>query len=288
MPPLPLLLLTLLAPTALSVSLPRQAAPSAPLCTRSDLLLAASAYLNSQTTGSLSPLTAHLASNFTYEQNNLVTSPSSPSSVLATPLTISHHRTIVDLLRCATYTELISLTGAGWVIGTQIHHSLSLSGEGKVVLIDSVASTSGSWLFNATKTLEFVKQEGAWGVIPAGERSPREVIQAAGDAYMDLWSDGTAEARVPWGTPCARLEGGAYTGKGRADDSCRVGVPSNHNQAPNSRRRYVVDVEMGAVSILCVWEHMMNAADSHEFRLEKGKLRYIHTMTECGGRTCKL
>ncbi|KAK0742934.1 hypothetical protein B0T18DRAFT_290766, partial [Schizothecium vesticola] len=279
--------LTLLAPTAHSLSLPRQTAPSAPPCTRPALLLAADAYIASQTAGTLAPLTPFLAAaNWTYEQNNLVLPPTAQSSVLTKPLTISHRRTIVDLVRCATYTELISLTGAGWVIGTQIHHSP----DGKVALIDSVASTTGSWLFNATKTLEFVKQEGAgaWGVIPAGERSPREVIQAAGDAYMDLWSDGGAEARVPWGTPCTRLEGGAYTGKGRADDSCRVGVPSNHNQAPNSRRRYVVDEEVGAVSILCVWEHMMNAADSHEFRLEKGKLRYIHTMTECGGKTCKL
>lgn len=32
----------------------------------------------------------------------------------------------------------------------------------------------------------------------------------------------------------------------------------------------------------------MNAADSHEFRLENGKLRYVHTITECGGKTCKL
>lgn len=45
---------------------------------------------------------------------------------------------------------------------------------------------------------------------------------------------------------------------------------------------------MGSVSIFCVWEHMMMAADNHEFRLENGKLRFVHTMTECGGKTCKL
>jgi hypothetical protein len=45
---------------------------------------------------------------------------------------------------------------------------------------------------------------------------------------------------------------------------------------------------MGSVSIFCVWEHMMMAADSHEFRLEGGKLRYVHTMTVCGGQQCKL
>lgn len=283
--PLHLLLLTLLGTTT-ALILPRQT-PSPP-CTRPSLLLAADAYIASQTTGSLSPLSPFLATNFTYEQNNVVTPPTTPSSVLTRPLAISHNRTIIDTVQCATYTELISLTGAGWVIGTQIHHAPS---SGKILLIDSVASTTGSWLFNASKTLEHVHSEGgaaAWGVLPPGQRSPREVIQAAGDAYLDLWSSATAEARVPWGLPCARLEGGAYTGKGRADDSCKAGIPANHNQAPNTRRRYVVDEEVGSVSILCVWEHMMNAADSHEFRLEGGKLRYVHTMTDCGRRTCKL
>jgi hypothetical protein len=84
------------------------------------------------------------------------------------------------------------------------------------------------------------------------------------------------------------LEGSAYTGRGQPDDSCKAGIPSNHNQAPNTRRRYVIDEAMGSVTIFCVWEHMMMAADSHEFRLENGRLRYVHTMTECGGRQCRL
>ncbi|KAK1827322.1 hypothetical protein QBC39DRAFT_177808 [Podospora conica] len=280
------LLLTLFSTTT-ALSLPRQTTPQPPPCTRSSLLLAADAYVASQTLGSLSPLAPFLAATWTYEQNNLVLpSPTNPTtSVLTKPLPIDHRRTITDTVQCATYTELISVAGQGYVIGTQIRHQ---PGEGgKIVYIDSIASTTGSWLFNATKTLAFAQGE-TWDRIPEGARDAREVIQAAGDAYLDLWSDGGAAARVPWGTPCARLEGGAYTGKGRADDSCKAGIPADYNQAPNTRRRYVVDEEMGSVSILCVWEHMMMAADGHEFRLEGGKLRYVHTMTECGGRTCKL
>ena len=169
------------------------------------------------------------------------------------------------------------------MIGTQIRHDADL----KVTKIDVIASTTGSWLFNSTKTLEFAKQE-KWDIIPEGKRDKRDVIKNAGDAYMDMWSNATAHNYVPWGTPCTRLEGSAYTGKGRPDDSCQPGIPSNHNQAPNSNRRYVIDDWYGTVTIFCVWEHMMNAADSHEFRLEGGKLRYIHTMTECGGKTCRL
>ncbi|KAK0616840.1 hypothetical protein B0T14DRAFT_538596 [Immersiella caudata] len=254
-------------------------------CTREVLLAAADAYVAAQTAGSLDPLKPVLAANWTYEQNNGVVTDPLKSVIATKALKIAHRRTIVDLVQCATYTELIAPENKDpYVIGTQIHHDPA--DTTKIRLIDTVASTTGAWLFDAKETLRYALQE-KWDPIPEGKRDSRELIKAAGDAYMDLWSSSTAEARVPWGTPCTRLEGGKYTGKGRPDDSCKAGVPSNHNQAPNSRRRYVIDESMGSVNILCVWEHMMNAADSHEFRLEGGKMRYIHTMTDCG-RVCRL
>ncbi|KAF2678616.1 hypothetical protein K458DRAFT_316830 [Lentithecium fluviatile CBS 122367] len=249
-------------------------------CDRAVLLKAADAYVASQTAGSIEPLQSVLAGNWTYTENNKVISHT--KGVIHKPLKLDHRRTNTDLVACATYTELISASGP-YTIATQIRHDAA----GKVNSIDTIAATTNSWLFNATKTLEYVKQE-KWDVIPEGMRDKREVIQAAGDAYMSMWDDAHAHERVPWGTPCTRLEGSAYTGKGRPDDSCQPGIPSNHSQAPNTHRRYVIDVEMGSVSIFCVWEHMMMAADSHEFRLENGKLRYVHTMTECGGKPCKL
>ncbi|KAK5654316.1 hypothetical protein OQA88_7494 [Cercophora sp. LCS_1] len=237
-------------------------------CTRESLLAAADAYVAAQTAGSLDPLSGFVAANWTFEENNKVI-PASKSVVATKKLKIDSRRTNTDLVQCATYTELIAADpSAPYVIGTQIRHDSS----GKITLIDSVASTTGSWLFNAAKTLQYAKAE-KWDTIPENKWDSREAIQAAGDAYMDLWSSSTAEAKIPWGKPCNRLEGGAYTGSGKADDSCAVGIPSNHNQLPNTRRRYVIDQSMGSVSILCVWEHMMNAADQHEFRLEGGKLR---------------
>lgn len=79
---------------------------------------------------------------------------------------------------------------------------------------------------------------------------------------------------MPFGTPCVRLEGSAYTGSGSPDDWCTPGIPSNSSQPPNTGRRYVEDQAYGSVSILCLWQHMMDVADSHEFRLEGGTLRY--------------
>ena len=88
---------------------------------------------------------------------------------------------------------------------------------------------------------------------------------------------------VPWGQPCARLEGGLYTAKGAPgvvspEDSCNVGVPEGIEMAD---RQYLVDVERGAVNVFL--KMGANARpDSHTFRVENGKIRYIHTVTNCG------
>ncbi|KAF2873658.1 hypothetical protein BDV95DRAFT_489758 [Massariosphaeria phaeospora] len=263
--------------TSLAVSIPFSSRAD---CTKALLSSAADAYVAAQTAGSITALQPLLSSNFTYEENNKVIPHQ--QGVLHKPLKLDHRRTNYDLVACATYTELVSANGP-YVIGTQIRHAP----DGTIAKIDSVSTTTNAWLFNATKTLEFINKE-SWPPIPAAKRDARAAIQAAGDAYMDMWSSATAHTLVPWGTPCVRLEGSAYTGSGQANDSCQPGIPSNHSQAPNSRRRYVIDEEMGSVHILCVWEHMMNAADGHEFRLEGGKLRFVHTMTECGGKVCRL
>ena len=86
---------------------------------------------------------------------------------------------------------------------------------------------------------------------------------------------------VPWGFPCARTEGGAYTGKGKPTDSCEVGVPSGVNIA---NRRFVVDEVIGSVVAFCTFgaggpNGGSGSPDTHLFRVENGKLRYVHTLT---------
>ncbi|RDL38143.1 uncharacterized protein BP5553_05576 [Venustampulla echinocandica] len=189
---------------------------------------------------------------------------------------IDHNRTILDTTACATYTELIITDSTKpYVIGTQIHHNSTADGILKVVLVDTIASGTGDWLFNATQTLQYVLQE-SWATIPQEKRDSRETLQAVGDAYLDLW--GNPDAPVPWGTPCRRLEGSSYTGKGLPTDSCNVGIPGG-TQPPNTDRRYVIDETVGSVDVLCTFGTMRDAPDSHELRLEGGKLRFVYTMT---------
>ena len=70
-----------------------------------------------------------------------------------------------------------------------------------------------------------------------------------------------------------------HTGKCAPDDACQVGVPIGANIANG---RFVVDETIGVVVAFCAFG-ARNAAgggapDSHLFRVEDVKLRYVHTL----------
>jgi hypothetical protein len=48
-----------------------------------------------------------------------------------------------------------------------------------------------------------------------------------------------------------------------------------------TNRRYIVDLDMGTVVGLVDFGGEKGLPDSHMFRLENGKLRYVHTITVC-------
>jgi hypothetical protein len=206
------------------------------------------------------------------------------AGILSQALKIDFNRTQHDAPQCAAFAEIIVTNPSKpYVIHTQVRLDNTTY---KVAQIDSIITTKGDWLFNVTGTHYWASRE-KWEEIPEGKRDTREVIQAGGDAYCNLFND--KNAKVPWGTPCARLEGGAYTGKGVATDSCNVGVPSGVKLV---NRQYVIDENYGTVDIIMDFGGTAGDVgakglpDSHEFRLEGGKLRYVHTLSSCGGKAC--
>lgn len=102
----------------------------------------------------------------------------------------------------------------------------------------------GDWAFNATGYAYWNYRED-WSLLPEGERSSRAALKTAADAYFDRFDN--ASVRVPFGTPCARLEGGAYTGTGNlTGNTCSLGLPDTTVVVG---RRYVVDESVGVVDI---------------------------------------
>ena len=86
----------------------------------------------------------------------------------------------------------------------------------------------------------------------------------------------------PWGTPCARLEGGAYTNRsGDPHASCELGMPPGVLYI--THRDYLVDEELGVINVFCRFGGREEAPDSHTFRYIDGKFRLIHTLTPIPG-----
>jgi hypothetical protein len=246
-------------------------------CTRETLLALTSAHLTAQTSGQTS-----FAANATYTQNRKSTPLA--SSILSKALKIDHVRAQHDVPQCAAFSEFIVTNAAApYVIATQLRLDNTTNA---LAQIDTIVTTKGDWLFNVTGTYYWAGRE-TWDAIPAAKRDSRAAIKAAGDAYCDVFAD--KSVKVPWGTPCARLEGGMYTGKGQASDSCNVGVPSGVKLV---NRQYVIDEEYGTVDVMMDFAGTAGSVgksglpDSHDFRVAGGKLRYVHTLSSCGGKAC--
>jgi hypothetical protein len=189
------------------------------------------------------------------------------------PRKVDWHRALLDTTACKVFVESVILDEERpMVLATVL-----TNGFFGVSPINNIVTDAGDWQFDAKATYEHARAED-WGPIPAGERMTRQQLIAAADAYLNKFSDKSAE--VPWGMPCARLEGGLYIGGNDPDDTCDVGVPEG---VALTERQYTVDETLGAVNVLLRFGEG-RLPDSHTFRVENGKIRFIHTATNCGDR----
>src|SRR5580658_4540956 len=240
-------------------------------CTREGLQAAADLYIAAQTKGDTAGLP--LAKGLGYVEN--FKSIDINDGLIKKPMKIDHQRTLVDVPTCQTYTEVMVADPASpYALGTRLRVNHGLIAE-----IEMMWTTTGYWGFNIGNYLKYSSAED-WGTIPAGKRDTRATLESAAGAYLDAFLEGKMDL-VPWGSPCNRTEGGMHTGRGGPDDSCQVGVPSGVNIA---NRHFVVDETIGAVVAFCTFgagnaAGGSGAPDSHLFRVENGKLRFVHTLT---------
>ena len=255
------------------------ASQAAAACTRASLQEVTAAYLQAQAAGK--PSLLPLASNVTYLENDATTDIA--KGLLTQAITIDFNRSLYDTEACATFTEITAATNKHpYVIDTKF-----LLTGGKITHVESVIADDGDWLFNAKNHLTYTSKE-SWEPIPAAQRDTRAVIQAAGDAYLNSWGDG--KVPVPYGTPCARLEGGIYTGdKTPTTNTCKM--PEFPQPFKIVKRNYVVDEEGGGVAIFNEFPFIdktkpNGTASVNYVRVEGGKIRYIHETTICATKNC--
>jgi hypothetical protein len=237
-------------------------------CPRSMLQAATESYIQAQKTGDLSKMSLAPKAKFLENMSEIT----KEKGLWNTALPIALHRSIYDVARCKTFTEVIITEGGHpYVLGTRLTVK-----DGKISEIDSLVTDKGDWLFNAEDYLKYSSAED-WPILPVDNRVSRQDLIDAGNQYFDfVFFD--KFIRPPWGTPCARLEGGAYTNTKNDDkDNCQIPGPLGELFIVN--RTYVVDEEMGSVNVFCRFGNSTGMPDSHTFRLVNGRYRWIHTLS---------
>ena len=246
---------------------PAPQAPPKPVCTRQSLQAAVDTYLAAQKAGDSKKMA--FADKVKYLENMGEVAPDKGLWNTALPIALS--RSFLDKDRCKTFSEVIVTEGTHqYVVGTR----LSVD-NGKITAIDSLVSDKGDWLFNANAYLKYSSKED-WVTPKPARASMVELVNAANN-YLDLFSDKVL--RAPWGRPCARLEGGAYTNRtGDPNATCEVGIPPGVLYIVN--RDYVVDEEQSAINVFCRFGNSTSGMpDSHTFRLVNGKIANVHTIS---------
>ncbi len=249
-------------------------------CKRETLQKLADTYIKAQTGGKATMLP--LAKGAYYGENDVAMDIS--KGVVAGPLKIDFTRSFFDTTQCVAFSEVVAATDPHpYVILTR----MEADKKGKVTKMESVVTDAGDWVFGADKYLGFSKGEN-WSEIPKEKRDAREVIKAAGDAYLDNW--GNKDIKVPHGTPCARLEGSAYTGTRSPEaNSCNM----TFGTLNVTNRRYVIDENYGFVVIFHNFPFLdaglpkdPGTPAGQMFRVENGMNRYIHEVTVCTTAGC--
>ncbi|WP_305096735.1 hypothetical protein [Croceibacterium aestuarii] len=241
-----------------------------PTCTMDELKAATTAYVEGQKKGTLAALPLHDKAEYL---QNMKTVPAA-DGLWNTALPVAHAMSFHDPLRCKTFSEVIVTEGTPYVIGTRLYLD-----KGKVIRVDSIVTKKGDWLFNANAYAKYSKAED-WGPLMKYQHTPPAEMIRGANAYLDAFADKFTD--IPWGQPCARLEGGAYTNReGKPDASCEVGIPKGVLYIVN--RDYLIDPEKGVINVFCRFGSSEGGADVHTFRYIDGKIRAVHTLTAIPG-----
>jgi len=240
-------------------------------CTRGGLQSTINKYLDALKSGT--PSAMPLASGVKYIENRIEIPLG--QGIWQAPLDIDFHRSLLDVETCETFTEIIHTGSNPHVLGTRLKIA-----DDKILEIEALVTNRDDWLFNADNYLNYSSKED-WDILPPSQRSDRQTLIKAANAYFDVFSDPSSSSNVPWGIPCARLEGGAYTNPGGDPKASCTGGPPLEGSVQIMNRRFIVDLDMGTVVGLVDFGAKNGWPDSHMFRLENGKIRFVHTLTVC-------
>jgi hypothetical protein len=228
-------------------------------CTRDSLKAVIDSYFVAMAAHDPSPLPVASSLKFTENGQTLALG----KGLWLTAGKLEFHRNLLDTERCGSLTQaVLDENGSPVIFGLRLKLDMQ-----KITEVETYVSRSTEFSFMPQGIVNGASQD--WeGILPADQRSTREVLNAAADAYFDLFSN-TATV-VPFDKPCNRWENGTQTTNG----DCSTGIPGGLNM---THRRYpVADLESGiAVGFVLFGGSLL---DFHMFKLKSGKVQLIQAV----------
>ncbi|MEP7351625.1 MAG: hypothetical protein ABI824_00195 [Acidobacteriota bacterium] len=261
-----------------------------PACSRAGLSATAELYVAAQMQGDTRRLPAKFVPGMGREVSGLPVAVrlgvsenfGTGGGLWGKPLKIDQHRNILDATICEAFTEgLVTDKVDPYAFGTRLHIATEVPGETSDVPRDVVGEIEIVWASKDKRDLDrsfdvdsYLRNSSTedWSDIPAATRDTRDRLQSVANTYLDALLKGQADVE-PWGLPCARPA---------ANGSCQVSVPSGTVNIEN--RHYVIDETIGAIAVFCTLgvdptSGRIRTPDLHVFRVENGKVRYVHAIT---------
>lgn len=230
-------------------------------CTRAALEAAIDAYFDATASHDPSALAVSPSVRFTENAVELELG----DGLWKTAGAVQFHRDALDTERCATVTKaVIENDGTPTIVGLRLKLE-----DGALAEVESYVVDPATGFVPTPQGLIDSAGDDWESLLDPADRSTREELDAAADAYFDLFSNPAAP--VPFGVPCDRLENGFKTTNGRCSD----GVPPSSLQMTH-RRFPVADLESGiAVGFTLFGGSLL---DFHMFKLTSGEIRFINAV----------
>jgi hypothetical protein len=235
-------------------------------CTRENLSRQVDEFLAALSANEPSRLA--IAGDIKYTENGRVMSLG--TGLWQTAGEVTFRRSAIDVEQCGTLTQAV-IEEDGVDAPTIYGVRLRVSDNGQFRDIESYIARSAEFFHNP----EGVPAEDGddWeALLEPAERSSREVMMAAANAYFDMFFDPQG-TEVPFATPCNRWENGTRTTQG---DCSNMGPAGVGGMEMTHRRMAIVDLEAGIVVGFVLFADSL--LDLHMFKMRNGLITQIQSV----------
>jgi hypothetical protein len=235
-------------------------------CTRQGLSELIDDYLSALSANA--PGQLDLASDVKYTENGRIMSPS--DGFWQTAGEVTFRRSAIDTEQCSTLTQAL-VDEDGMDVQTIYGVRLRVNDSAELTDIETYLARSAEFFHNPEGVPE-VDGEIWEELLDPAERTSREDMVAAGNAYFDMFFDPQG-TEVPFATPCDRWENGTRTTQG---DCSNMGPAGAGGMQMTHRRFAVVDLEAGIVVGFVLFADSL--LDLHMFKMRDGLITQIQSV----------